>query len=229
MPLYRAELLAKKPLRYAALIHDVSQVLHLPFDYDDGSKARDRSGYNNHGTIYGPVEVAGKIGMARSFDGTDDYVGIPHDASLDLPTALTAMAWVKRKTTGVLHGIFSQWETLRRWWLRILAGNRLEFCFSEDGTWDRYDTLLSVATIGTEWTHIVVTFDNGLIKLYINGKLDNQKLSTYTSIFTGVDVTRIGYGYIEYDPFDGIIDEVRICNRPLSLDEIRMLMDRRFV
>jgi len=74
MPLYRAELLAKKPLWHGALIHDVSQVLHLPFDYDDGSYARDRSGAHNHGIIYGATLATGKIGMSRSFDGVDDYV-----------------------------------------------------------------------------------------------------------------------------------------------------------
>jgi len=83
MPLYRAELLAKKPLRYAALIHDVSQVLYLPFDWDDGSKARDRSGCNNHGTIYGATLTAGKIGMGRKFDGIDDYIETVHNPVLN--------------------------------------------------------------------------------------------------------------------------------------------------
>jgi len=98
MPLYRAELLAKKPLRYAALIHDVSQVLYLPFDYDDGSYARDRSGYGNHGVIYGAALTAGKIGLARSFDGTDDYVEVAHDPSINPTKELTIAAWVKSAT-----------------------------------------------------------------------------------------------------------------------------------
>jgi len=76
LPLYRAELLTlKKPL-YGAMLHDVSQVLYLPFDMDDGSWARDRSGYNNHGIIYGAQRTAGKIGSALSFDGVDDYAVI---------------------------------------------------------------------------------------------------------------------------------------------------------
>jgi len=82
LPLIRAELQRRKPPLYGPLIHDLSQVLYLPFDHDDGSYARDRSGYNNHGTIYGATLVAGKIGMARSFDGVDDSIEISHSDSL---------------------------------------------------------------------------------------------------------------------------------------------------
>jgi len=106
MPLYRAELLAKKPLPRAALIHDVTQVLHLPFDYDDGSYARDRSGYDRDGIIYGATRVAGLTEMALRFDGLDDYVKVPY--RLSLTEAVTVVATFK------LLSLQSGWRTIAR-------------------------------------------------------------------------------------------------------------------
>jgi len=120
MPLYRAELLAKKPLRYAALIHDVSQVLYLPFDYDDGSYARDRSGYNNTGTIYGTTRVAGKIGGALDFDGVDDYVEVADNPSLR-PASITMTAWVKTTSTADMRVLAKTKPYLVYWYGYELA------------------------------------------------------------------------------------------------------------
>jgi len=93
LPLIRAELQRRRLPRPGPLIHDLSQVLYLPFDHDDGSYARDRSGYNNHGIIYGATIAAGKIGMARSFDGVDDYIEVAHSPSLYLDGDFTVLAW----------------------------------------------------------------------------------------------------------------------------------------
>jgi hypothetical protein len=63
---------------------------HWTFDGKDISSTTvartvlDRSGQSNHGTTTGnPLATPGRIGQALSFDGTDDYVNVPDDASLD--------------------------------------------------------------------------------------------------------------------------------------------------
>jgi len=229
MPLYRAELLAKKPLRYAALIHDVSQVLYLPFDYDDGSKARDRSGYGNDGTIYGATKTAGKIGSARDFDGVDDRIEAPHSASLDITKAITVEVWIKSLDARDA-GIISKDDggTARSWWLITWADDLprfLAYFVTLDGT----DGVVATTKLtDNKWHHIAATYDGSTIKIYFDGNLEGTKsrVDTIKSTTAPVRVaTYLGVSYFR----KGMIDEVRIYRRALSAAEIRMSMYRRLV
>jgi len=229
MPLYRAELLAKKPLRYAALIHDVSQVLYLPFDWDDGSYARDRSGYQNHGTIYGATLVAGKIGMARSFDGTDDYVEVPDDASLRIWSGDWAIAfWVKRSAPG--GQLFFKYTGAGSGYVRIDASPAGSLTFYlYDGT-----TILSYSVSITDdvWMHYGITHEAATKTLTWFKDGVEQPPTTHTLTLANINPLgpiRLGHRIYWATWFDGIIDEVRTCERALSQDEIRMLMYRRWV
>jgi len=229
MPLYRAELLAKKPLRYAALIHDVSQVLHLPFDYDDGSYARDRSGYGNNGTIYGAVEAAGKIGMARSFDGTDDYMEVPHSASLNITNYLTIGAWVNPSVNNIVQGIACKLDFgLRQGYEIRLDYNHVALRLY-NGTTNYDTTATNVIPSVNVWYHVVGTYDGAKAKVYVNGKLEAEYSFAITIAGTTqpllIGNRQKGYAYF----FSGTIDEVRIVNRALSQDEIRILMYRRLM
>jgi len=228
MPLYRAELLAKKPLRYAALIHDVSQVLYLPFDYDDGSYARDRSGYNNHSTIYGATRVAGKIGMALSFDGTDDYVDCGNE--IKPINQITLGAWVKLTALNKRQCIIKKTraaDNVYGFMLAVNVYNKIAFYIYTDtwhGAWS-----FTTYTIDTNWHHIMATWDGSVMKVYIDGVQDPSTIAL-TGAMAGATVpTWIGMEPFAYgSPFDGVIDEPRISIRALSQGEIRMLMYRRW-
>ncbi len=54
-------------------------VLWLRFEEGKGDIARDSSGYNNDGKIYGASWVKGKVGGGLQFDGVDDYVDCGSD------------------------------------------------------------------------------------------------------------------------------------------------------
>jgi len=229
MPLYRAELLAKKPLRYAALIHDVSQVLHLPFDWDDGSYARDRSGYNNHGAIYGATLATGKIGMARSFDGVDDYVDIPDDPSLRVVKGFTVLAWITQESPLQFGAIILKNQ--------FGLDSGLYGFYVNDGGYPFPQVCFTEATV--EWPgstyvgdglyhHIALTWDRSKVKLYVDGAFDSERDAAYR-LRAVTQPLYIGRRYLSEYYHKGIIDEVRIYNRALSLDEIRMLMYRRLV
>ncbi len=59
------------------------------FDDGQGVTAADSSVYTHHGTVFGAAWVPGTIGQAPAFDGVNDYVQIPRDASLDNLQGLT--------------------------------------------------------------------------------------------------------------------------------------------
>jgi len=227
MPLYRAELLAKKPLRYAALIHDVSQVLYLPFDYDNGSYARDRSGYNISGTIYGATPVAGKIGMARAFDGVDDYVEIPDNPALRLDThsAFSIALWVKLSGTYGQRMIGKRTEVgTWRQFLIYWATDGLRFCLRDSaGTIIASDC--SAYTAG-DWAFLVGVWTGSELKFYRDASLVGTPKSI-TSIEPSNTPIYIGRGHVAGAWTNGIVDEPRFYKRILSVTEIPTLMYRR--
>ena len=59
------------------------------------SKILDLSKKGNHGNIVGASWANTPLGhSALSFDGVDDYVEVPNDASLDITNAITIEAWI---------------------------------------------------------------------------------------------------------------------------------------
>jgi len=69
------------------------------------------------------------------------------------------------------------------------------------------------------WTHIATTYDGANQRFYINGALVATKAQT-GSIAVGNQPLRIGGNNVSGEFFRGVIDEVRIYNRALSLAEI---------
>ncbi|MCD5401962.1 DUF2341 domain-containing protein [candidate division NPL-UPA2 bacterium] len=65
-------------------------------DHGD-QQADDTSDRGNHGTLANDPTwtPSGKFGYALDFDGTNDYVSVPDDASLDITDQITMEAWVK--------------------------------------------------------------------------------------------------------------------------------------
>ena len=64
------------------------------FDEGSGTTAVDSSGQGNDGTLKGAPEWAvGQLGDALDFDGSSDYVEVPHNPSLSITEAITIAAW----------------------------------------------------------------------------------------------------------------------------------------
>src|SRR5689334_17795625 len=63
---------------------------------DSGATVYDSSGHGSTGAVVNnPASVSGKRGLARSFNGTSQYVNAGDIASLDGLTAFTLAAWIK--------------------------------------------------------------------------------------------------------------------------------------
>jgi len=227
MPLYRAELLAKKPLRYAALLHDVSQVLYLPFDYDDGSYARDRSGFRNDGTIHGATLAAGKIGMCRSFDGVGNRIEVPDSPSVSVTGALAQIAWVK-PTIGTDMGVISKDNaTERSYYMFVTETGAVRHLISPDGASIRYHD--STIALTEEWHHIATVFvPNTRMTIYIDG-VERGEITTDipAAVHDGAQKLTIGLNERYSLYFKGLIDEPRILKIPSTSAELHMLMYRR--
>jgi RHS repeat-associated protein len=196
------------------------------FDEGSGSTVADTSGTGNGGTISGAAwTAAGKFGSALDFDGVDDSVAVADAGSLDLTTGLTLSAWVKP------HAISGDWQ-------HVLAKEHgaadAAYALKADGNFSRPDIGLkrsdgnwyyangTSALSSNQWAHIAGTWDGQTLRLYINGTWV-RSTSMSGSLLVSNGALRIGgtaaLGASEF--FDGLIDEVRVYNRQLTLEEIQ--------
>jgi formylglycine-generating enzyme required for sulfatase activity len=212
--------------------YNIGLVAHYPFD----GNANDTSGNSNDGVVNGAILTTDRFGNADSayrFDGTDDWIEVADDDSLDL-TTFTAISWHKAELGGaetghtlvVKGGIgidtignnanyrLAIDEVSDTW--RIAGG------FEEsDGTdhWSFTDYSFSSET----WYFVAATYDASKMNLYIDGAL-------YSSIPTNAAPENnslplvIGKSVVyDYEYVKGPIDDVRIYNRALTAPEIQSL------
>ena len=168
------------------------------------------------------------IESALSFDG-NDYIQVGSSSSLVMTNSLSIEAWIHPLDGGVSG---------------VIVGKEGEYLLSRfsDGTirwavananpgWTWNNTGYIVPT--NQWTHLAVTYDNGVIKTYANGILAN----TYngSGLIGDADTERNNFtiGARQWpnisEHFTGTIDEVRIWNVPRTQADIQADMSNRLL
>ena len=70
------------------------------------------------------------------------------------------------------------------------------------------------------WTHLAVTYDGSTVRLFVNGtEAADQAADGPMTVSTGP--LKIGGNAVWPEWFSGLIDDVRVYNRPLSTAEIQ--------
>jgi hypothetical protein len=205
-------------------------VLYLPFDAPaEGGVTRDASGAGNDGRVFGATwEAGGKFGGAYRFSLTNltDRIVIADNDSLNVPY-VTVAAWVNTTDAdGFVNRIVE--KDYRRSFNLCLGGGKqnrgkpgLEV--NSYGAW-------SDRVIGDgRWHHVAGTFDGQVMRLYVDGVEQRQTKAGHPGPLSrnNWDVcvgNSIGEAVVgNFVAYDGLIDEVRIYNRALSAEEIKLL------
>jgi RHS repeat-associated protein len=198
----------------------------------NGTTANDTSGNGNNGTLHNMDNsdwVTGKAGTGLDFDGTNDYVSIPHSASLNASNYLTVSAWVNPRV--VSGGYIAEKQSSWHFQVANYAGvdGRLDLTLYKNGS--SYDTISSSSIPANAWTFVAFTYSKDdsthKPKLYINGTETTyalqQALPANYLVDTNaneINVGRYGSGVAYYN---GIIDDTRIYSRILTPAEITAL------
>ena len=119
--------------------------------------------------------------MRLAFDGVDDYVEIP-DANLNLTSQVTISAWINTKSRAARQAIVGQWnysDSPAKQSILLDARGDVDqrFCFSlsNDGTdATKYTVYSEQRFLPGTWYHVVGTYDGSVMKLYVNGQLENS-------------------------------------------------------
>ena len=190
---------------------------------------------DNDGTLVsGAGFASGKVGQAFSFAGPNDLVEVGNPANLNLSSGITLQAWVNPSQTpsaddASLTGIFA---IVTKWgqsavtdaygiWLRNPDGTvrligGIGIPLTSDGGFTG-----GIIPVG-QWSLVSMTYDGstGVNELYVNAQLVNSRVH-----FGGITQSNLNVLIGQEDsiyprPFNGLIDEVQIYDRPLSLQEI---------
>jgi hypothetical protein len=206
------------------------------WDMNEG-KGTTIGGGTNQGVIHSARWVAGRIGAALKFDthedsgALSDYCKIKHHPALNLTGQGTLEAWIRMDRINPYGGI-------------IHKGNNKDFSDESYSLqlWHDHTIVLGLAPGQTsesplllhsrtrlkpnQWYHVVGTWDPAGMKVYINGALDNTVAvaavakNTTGDVQIGSQLDQMLSPAYKNLGFSGVIDEVAIYNRALTVQEI---------
>jgi hypothetical protein len=193
------------------------------FEEASGEWALDASGWGNDGVIEGAERTeGGYFGRAMAFDGVDDWVRVADADSLDLTSGMTLEAWVLPTGDAGSWGMVLSKETTDRF-AYGLYNNAVEpgpSSYARIGQGYvsiRRDAKLALNT----WAHLAVTYDGAWFRLFVNG-VEVDALAVSGDIGVNDGALRIGGAHFAGDEFfTGYIDEVRIYDRALTVQQIQ--------
>ncbi len=208
---------------------DSGLIAYWKVDESSDMTARDFVGSHDGTLINGPVwrPAGGKIGGGLEFDGVDDYVDI---GTMDIVggTSLTLALWFKADDFSASYARFiaKVTENQDHYWSLSTSddGTALRFNLKANGTTTVLKTSTGLIQAGI-WYHVAATYDGNRMRIYKNGvEVANTSKAGIVDINPNV-LAVIGNQPPAAGswPFDGLIDDVRIYDRALSVTEIAAL------
>lgn len=205
------------------MIGTLNEISVIPAD-----KIADATGTNN-GITVGTAPVQGKIGKARFFNGTSDYIDLGNSSNYNL-TSYTISGWFKTGDSTEYKAITARntSTTARTWaiWIwKTGAGGWTDGSLvwrTSSGGVGSVDAASPMPVTDNNWHHFAAVL-NGTTdgRLYLDGRL------VFIDSTVGAPDTPSVSALIGNDPsaagrfFNGTIDELRIDNVARSADDIR--------
>ncbi|SJZ53391.1 choice-of-anchor A domain-containing protein [Sediminibacterium ginsengisoli] len=178
-----------------------------------------RNGCTESATI--DISIVAQAGGLH-FDGVNDQVTVPHNASLNMTDAISLEALIYPTDK-----IRPRQDVMTKSTLTENTG--YIFPRTDDG-WDSFVFYLNIEGKGwqslsapypdiNKWHHVAATYDGSFMKVYLDGVLVASRQMT-GKITTNTNAVVLGQqpGYDEY--FTGKVDEARIWSRALTQCEI---------
>ena len=189
----------------------------------NGTSVADVSGGANTGTLTNaPTLVAGMIGQAYSFNGSNQYISVADTAALRLGGNYSVSVRVKPSSLHNFGNIFGKIGTssLSGWGIITFS----------DGHWGwqiggQSDTNSATGALQNGiWSHLVATYDGTTLSLYQNGTL--KVTSTRSATTSTTNALTIGTDLQNGRYFTGAIDDVRVASVAWSpADVMRLYTD----
>ena len=219
-------------------------ILHLTFDGGSpDANIRDSSGHGHHGKASGARWIPdGRRGGAYEFSKDGDEIVVPSHPTLN-PSTLTLSAWIKTAAAdGEWRRVFDKYWT--GGFAMAIAGDSLlgempplrrgRACFGcRSRPAPGYNFVETSDKIPQgEWHHVVATFDGVEQRIFLDGRLQGDRLvaSDFEELIANEHDLVVGCNRSTPPDelgmsFRGIIDEPMMWNRALSPEEVRLLFE----
>jgi hypothetical protein len=169
----------------------------------------------NDGTLQGGggYHPNGKVVSAFMFDGVDDQVAI---ASMNVGNTFSLEFWIYPNGSASRQYVISNSATGSNFGsLQYGIGGYIYYYYN--GT---YLSTPGGSVPLNSWSHVALTYDGYLTRLYANGVLKATSSTPYLMTFNNA----LSFGYTvtgsSYSHFKGLLDEVTLYDRTLTVDEI---------
>ncbi|MBI5229227.1 PKD domain-containing protein [Candidatus Micrarchaeota archaeon] len=208
---------------YCSAFVDFNRTLAGYWSFNDGT-ASDSSGLGLNGALVGGVDcsVQGRFGKACSFDGVSGYVNLSAERILTFPGShsVSLEAWVKPEFSGDEQIILSKYNRYVKGEYRLgINASGHAYAMREVSPWS-IETVTPLSP--AQWHHLVYVFNGQTLFLYVDGMLSasggfgNTAGDSQSPFLIGAWLNRSVAGNF----FKGVIDEVRVWNRSLSVEEV---------
>ena len=172
----------------------------------------------NNGTLTNGPTFSGANGGCIVFDGVDDYVNSPYNAStMSFPTNnATVCVWYRVSTVGDGYGaLVTQRSAAGPGFQTYMISTRL---YADGGGTVGVSSNAVIPNGTIAFGGIVYDKTNSLLKLYVSGVFDNQV--SYTGNIQDTYPIRLGNSAFGDGPFPGNIYVASVYNRALTATEI---------
>jgi len=196
------------------------------WDFDE-SNIDLSSNYNDGTTVNSSKYISGIKNKSLKLEGETEHVVIQKHNSLDLTTEGTLSTWIYLEEYlnygGIIHkGDKKNWSD-EAYMLQLWNNQKLLFAVNNENTQQQlYSSKINTKT----WYYVVATWNAEGMKIYLNGKLDAEynkgivARKTTGNLHIGAQLEQNFSSSLKNLPFKGIIDEVQILNKALSIDQI---------
>ncbi len=203
----------------------------LQSHYVFNGSTEDKSGHDLHGTgnnLETAIGIENITNTAYLFNGSNSYINCGND-SRNILDKLTISAWIKTFSNN--RQLFvSKYNYNDDSGYFLATEDGYAIVGGRDNSGEFWQAVSTTTLINDgEWHHIVGIIDQNNWQIWVDCSLDAELISTTVNPYLDcADPLTIGYwyqgsgeGYHRY--FDGIIDEVRIYNRPIDINEMDTL------
>ncbi|MCL4202531.1 MAG: right-handed parallel beta-helix repeat-containing protein [Pirellulaceae bacterium] len=215
--------------------NDQQLVGHWAFAEDNDYVVKDQSGYGNDGEVWARL-ATGAFGTALHCDSANTHVAIEDHDSLRFGTGdFSIDFWICPTTLAIDQSdarrrLMSKNDHPRTWWvLDITPAGRVSLEMADSNRISRVSRT-QAGIPENAWSHVAVVVDRTgrQVRFYLNGRLDSAH--ELPANFTGaLDVPAELTLGSTWQPFIGLLDEVRIFKRTLDEAEIKAGYEREKV
>lgn len=200
--------------------------------YPFNGNALDASGMANNGTVSGAILTTDKFSTpdnAYSFNGTSSYINLGQPSSLKMKDSISISVWMNVNTVStafqpVVSDNGSNQVSVGPGKNLRLAGNKLQFIVAGIYNGSPAATYIESPITAGNWVHAVVTYDKNTIKMYLNNALVASKAYTQSLSVNPNDLL-IGKSGQGNEFFNGKMDQIRIYNRAITVEEVKALYE----